>query len=220
MSISLWLQPDEIQFTTEGDPTESTSDDSNEEATNVGFKSTPFDQPDGGGVVAPRSTDSYGPGGRYPGGLPTFIRDVPTQTGRYPAQADESAKIAIRIDYARRWVRQEISTLEVLEGRIMKLVDLREQLMQERETVIQQAVGGSVEDFPLPPDPDRFARNLHLTEIVKIDNAFYEIDENGEPDFDSINFGDTSDPHNVDVGGISPYPGLLPNPDGSDPQAV
>ena len=115
------------------------------------------------------------------------------------------------------------STGEVLLGGVgggQAAAQSQAQLMQERETVIQQAVGGSVEDFPLPPDPDRFARNLHLTEIVKIDNAFYEIDENGEPDFDSINFGDTSDPHNVDVGGISPYPGLLPNPDGSDPQAV
>jgi len=218
MSISLWLQPDQVQFTTENDPTADAKDDPNEKTTEKGFQSTPFDQPYGG-VVAPRSADSYGPGGRYVGGLPTFIRDVPTQMGRDAAQADETAKIAIRVDHARRWVRQEIATIQALEARIMKLMDLREQLMDEREMVIQQAVGGSVEDFPFAPDPDRFARNLHLTKIQEIDSAFYKRNEDGSLDFNTINVGDTSDPHNVVVAGISGEPGLLRNPRGADPFA-
>jgi hypothetical protein len=218
MSISLWLQPDEVQFTTDNDPVYDSDDNPNEQVTEKGFASTPFDQPYGG-EVAPRSTDSYGPGGRYVGGLPTFIRDVPTQMGRYAAQADETAKIAIKVDHARRWVKQEISTIQALEARIIKLMDLREQLMEEREMVIQQAVGGSVQDFPIAPDADRFARNLHLTRIREIDDAFYKRDEDGNLDFGSINVGDASDPHNVVIGGIAGEPGLLSNPEGADPWA-
>jgi hypothetical protein len=214
MSISLWLQPDEIQFTSNEDPTEDPDNNPNELFTDVGAASTPYDQPYGG-VVAPRSTDSYGPGGQYPGALPTFIRDVYTQVGRYFSQGDANAKIAIRTDHARRWASQSLAELTHLESRIMKLMDLREQLMNERDVVIQQAVGGSVEDFPDPPDLERFARNLHLTQIVtEMDRTFYVIGSDGEPDFATINLGTEDNPT-----GISNYDTLLPDPRGVDPYA-
>lgn len=215
LSISLYLQPDEILFTTNTDPNQDPSDNPNEAFTDAGVESTPYDQPYGG-VIAPRSTDSYGPGGRYTGSLPTFIRDVTTQVGRYFDQADTGGKIAIRTDHARRWVRQELAELELLENRILKLMDLREQLIQERDELIQQAIGGSVEDFPIPPDPDRYARNLHLTRIVtEMDGVFYEVNADGEPDFTSINLGTAQNPT-----GLSLYDTLLPDPEGTDPYAV
>lgn len=214
MSISLYLQPDEIQFTTDDDPSVDPDTDPNEIFTDVGAASTPYDQPYGG-VIAPRSTDSYGPGGQYPGALPTFIRDVYTQVGRYFSQGDANAKIAIRSDHAKRWTAQALSELTHLETRIMKLMDLREQLMLERDTVIQQAVGGSVEDFPDPPDGDRYARNLHLTQIVtEMDRTFYVLGSDGEPDFTQINLGTEENPT-----GISNYDTLLPDPRGVDPYA-
>jgi hypothetical protein len=214
MSISLWLQPDEIQFTTDNDPQEDTSDNPNEKFTDVGVSSTPYDQPYGG-VVAPRSTDSYGPGGQYPGALPTFIRDVYTQVGRYFSQGDANAKIAIRLDHARRWTHQSLSELSNMESRIVKMMDLREQLMQERDRIIEQAVGGSVDDYPDPPDENRFARNLHVTQIVtEMDSVFYEIGPDGEPDFTSVNLGTRESP-----AGISNYDTLLSNAPGTDPFA-
>lgn len=214
MSISLYLQPDEIQFTTDNDPKEDENDNPNEEFTDVGVASVPYDQPYGG-VVAPRSTDSYGPGGQYPGGLPTFIRDVTTQVGRYVNQGDANAKIAIRLDHARRWVHQNMSELAAIELRIIKLMDLREQLMHERDTLLQQAIGGTVEDYPDPPNEDRFARNLHVTRIVaEMDRVFYVLGSDGEPDFTSVNLGTAEEPT-----GISNYDTLLPNPKGTDPFA-
>ena len=110
--------------------------------------------------------------------------------GRYIEEGTAGAKIAIKMDWARRWVRHELSTLNKMEERIVKLMDLREQLMEERDNLIVTAVGGSVPDFAFAPDPTRYSRNIHLTEIVTaMDQTFYETDENGEPDFTRINLG-------------------------------
>lgn len=210
MAISLFLQPDEIQFTTDDDPLESPDDNHNEQATDVGFASTPFTQPSGG-AFAPGSTTGYGPGG--PPVRPNTRRDVYKQVGRYFDQGDASGKIAVRMDHARRWVRQELTELARLEGRIVKLMDLREQLLHERDVLLVQYVGGSVPDLPLPPDPDRFARNLHLTRIVTdMDRTFYELTADGEPDFDTVNVGTAQKP-----AGISFYDTLLRDVPGTDP---
>ena len=156
-------------------------------------------------MVAAKSTDSYGVGGRYQGGLPTFIRDPYTKIGRYIDLSDASGKIAIKTDYARRWVRQELKELSNQEARIIKLMDLREQLMTERDSLIKQAVGGTVPDFAEIPARDRFAANLHLTRIVmQLDRTFFEVDDEGEPDFDSVNIGGKSKPT-----GISNYDTLF-----------
>jgi len=215
MSISMWLQPDEILFSTNNDPTESPDDNPNEVFTDQGVESTPYDQPHGG-AIAPRSTDSYGPGGRYAGALPTFPRDAMTLAGKYFDQADAGGNVAIRMDHARRWVRQELGELEHLEQRIIKLMDLREQLMEERDTLIQQAIGGSVEDLPNPPDPSRYARNLHLTRLVsEMDGVFYQTNSDGEPDFTTTKLGTETNPT-----GISLFDTLFDDPVGVDPWAV
>jgi hypothetical protein len=214
MGISLWLQPDTTQFATNPDE----DPNPNEVFTRLGppsiERTAPYDN-----VIAPESTDSYGAGGQYPGGLPTFIRSIYRIVGRYFPEVESGAKVAIRMDHARRWVRQEISELCYMENRIMKMMDLREQLSNERDILIQQSVGGSVPDFPLPPDPDRFARNLHLTRIVtEMDRVFYKTTPEGEVDFDELNLreDDGTDPNNVVPTGLSFYDTLTPNPVGTD----
>jgi len=211
MSISLWLQPDEIQFTTAEDPAEAPSDDPNEVFTDVGSQSNPPDQPMGG--VAALRSGSYELGGFYEGNRSTMIRDSTNQIGRYVQEGDAGAKVAIRMDYARRWVGQEIAALGRLERKIVKMMDLREQLMQERDTLVQQAVGGSVSIFPFPPDGNRYARNLHLTRIVSdMDGVFYETNEQGEPDFTTLALGTQEAP-----GPLARYDTLLTDPRGTDP---
>jgi len=216
MSISLWLQPDTTQFTTRGDPSED------------GDPNKPFtkDGPEEGiipalyhNIVAPDSTDGYGSGGQYKGGLSTLIRNIVRIVGRYFEEDEAGAKIAIRMDHARRWVKQELSELAYLENRIIKLMDLREQLLHERNTLIPQAVGGSVPDFQEAPDVNRFPRNLHLTRIVtEMDRTFYKIGPDGEIDFSELNLraDDGSDPRNIVPTGISFYDTLTPNPPGTD----
>lgn len=211
-NVSMFLIPDELQFTSDLDPDEDPDVNPNLVNTDKGIPGTPFDQP-GGGVVGVESTDAYGPGGLYRGGRPNFARDPYTKIGRYIDLSDANAKIAIKMDYARRWIGQELKELSLLESRIMKLADLREQLIQERDVLIQQAVGGSVPDFPSPNDSERFSLRLNLSEIVtEFDGVFYETDTEGVPDFDTINFGT---PENPD--GISLYDTLFDNDPGLDP---
>ena len=235
MSISLWLQPDEILWTGSEDPTNLASNDPNELFTDVGSESQPPSQPYSG-VYYNASTDSYDVGGRYPGGIPISITSTTRLAGKYIDEADAGAKIAILMDWSRRWVRQEIAEMSGLEAKILKLMDLREQLMFERDTLVQQAVGGSVPDYLDPPDADRFARNLHLTELVRqMDSVFYETDENGEPDFSRINLGTRADGsslsepgNNIQGGetsqiipsGIAFYDTLFADPPGTDPYAA
>ena len=231
MAISLWLQPDNMQFPSEGDPGDSEDDDPNARITSEGFEDVPWPWPYGG-VVSEESTTSYGVGGQYKGGISMLRRDLTRMAGRYLEEGDAGAKIAIKMDHARRWVAQEIGELRHLEYRIIKLMDLREQLMHERDTLIAQAIGGSVPDYPSLNDPERFATELHLTRIVsQMDQTFYVTDENGEPDFTILNLGTRPDgtqlgeatttisgeSAQVNPGGLARQPTLFPDPAGTDP---
>ena len=89
----------------------------------------------------------------------------------YP-EADE---IGGQISIARRWVRQEISQLRNdLEARIIKLCDLREQLIIERDIILYNTLVGSVaalEEF----DPEEILKENHLSYIItNIDLNFFQ----------------------------------------------
>ncbi len=218
MAISLFLQPDETQFTSEENPNEDSKDNPNEMFTAQGPESTPADQPSRG-VVAPLSGD-YGVGGRYIGGMSSLQSDVFRVVGRYFSQGQAGAKISVRMNHAKEWVQQEIAALTKLETRIIKLMDLREQLITERNTIIFQAVGGSVPDYPIPPSTERFARNLHLTAIVSdLDRVFYKTSPDGEIEYDAPNLrrDENSGINNVTPSGMSFYDTLLPDEEGIDP---
>ena len=96
------------------------------------------------------------------------------ETNIYP-EADE---IGRQVSVARGWVRQEIAQLRNdIEARILKLCDLREQLIKERDEVIHNALVGSVaalKDF----DPKEVLSENHLSFIVtNIDLNFFELKE-------------------------------------------
>ena len=195
--ISLYLQPDDVQFTSELDPIEDPNFNPNTSNTDLGNPDLPFDQPYGG-VVAAKSTDSYGVGGQYQGGMPTFVRDPFSKIGRFIDLSDASSKIAIKMDYARRWVRQELKELGNMEARILKLVDLREQLLVERDSLVKQAIGGTVPDYAEIPSRDRYSLNLHLTRIVaEMDRTFFKTNADGEPEFDTVRLGDRAHPEGI-----------------------
>lgn len=203
--ISLFLEPDDVLL----EQTEDTSP--NERVTDAGIPSVPADQPYYG-VVSTQSADSYGPGGRYRGGLPTFLRDPYNQAGRYFDASDAGSKIWNKIDQAKRWTRQALQEMARLENMIMRLADLREQLLREQDEILVQAVGGTVPGLPLPGS-SRFATNVHVSRIVsEMDSAFYKKDANGAPIFTQIERGTGEQP-----AGISLYDGLLDNPPGADP---
>lgn len=208
--ISLFLTPDDVQFAS-GDPMESPTTNPNTYFSDSGAAEAPSDQPYYG-VVAPQSSDSYGPGGRFMGGLPTFLRNPTNLIGRYIDLSDANSSIAIRTDAMRRWTEASIKEMDRLEHEIRKLADLREQLQQERDDILTQAVGGSVDDIPLP-DPNRYARTMHLATIVaEMDAVFYETNVEGAPNFDSIRIGTKDQPE-----GISNFDTLFADPTGYDP---
>jgi hypothetical protein len=89
------------------------------------------------------------------------------------------------IHATRGWVTQEIRALRNdLEARILKLCDLREQLMVERDEILPQAVGGSAPGL-VWSNNGQFASSHNMAVIVEgIDSVFYpERLQDGSRDF-------------------------------------
>tara|TARA_Y100000591_G_C21809357_1_gene686955 strand:- start:810 stop:1673 length:864 start_codon:yes stop_codon:yes gene_type:complete len=97
---------------------------------------------------------------------------------------DDSTKlVGDRIIAARSWIQQEIKELRNdLEARIIKLCDLREQLLIERNEIVVSAIGGTTPGTTF--DTEAFLSDLHLSHIVfALDTDFYETKEDGTADF-------------------------------------
>lgn len=121
--------------------------------------------------------------------------------------ANHAHTIGFRVDSARRWLPQEIKTLRNdLEARIIKLCDLREQLLIERDEILYQALGDAVPTLP-DFDVESFSEEHHLFSIINfIDRAFYDTSEG----FPNISNPRPGSPDN-------PYPTLLANaPNGEE----
>lgn len=204
--ISLFLQPDDVLFTGGQDPADDPDDDPNAEATDEFVPGTQSTYPYQG-IVAEKSTSGYGIGGRNPQGLATFSRDPYARVGRNIDLSSANQTIAIKMDYARRWTQQAIQEKRnLMEQRIIKLMDLRECLIQERNDILIQSIGGSVDILPELPNPGQYHRGLHLTRIVsEIDGVFY-VKTDGVPDLNSVNLGTASEPT-----GLSMYDTLFPD---------
>ena len=142
-----------------------------------------------GGVVYPKSGE-YAPGVQYEGGFLVIKKYVPARTGGRKELLDTSVSAAV--DLSRRWLHQTIdSRLHELEARILKLVDLREQLLQELDDLTMAAAGtvGSVPSL----DQDFYSEDLGVAKIVAaIDRIFYQTDAEGVPNFDALNAPDQS----------------------------
>jgi len=193
--ISLFLQPDTVFFDGGSDPEDNPNDDPNAEVTVAHVPGVTDLQPYYG-IISLESTTGYGIGGRNPMGLSTFSRDPNRRIGRDIDISDAAASIVIKMDYARRWTRQAIQEKRnLMEQRIIKLMDLREQLMEEQDAILVQSVGGTVGRMPELPSPELFHRELHLCKIVEaIDAVFYVKNEEGVPDMNSVNLGTGEDP--------------------------
>lgn len=137
------------------------------------------------GGLAHSTSTSPTQGGLYTGGWLPLWRYPPRRMGGNVSYADQAADMARTQDAARRWARAEIRALRTdLEARILKLCDLREQLIRERDELLATAVGGVVPG--LFWDPAQFAHSYHLSAITElIDSVFYPLKPDGEFDFSS-----------------------------------
>lgn len=148
----------------------------------------------GGGVVSPRSVDYTSPSedpddnglGAYRGGWPENVGFYTARQGaRMPNVANVSDSIVRLTGQVREWANQDIrERLQDMEWRILKLCDLREQLLKERDELLAQAFGGTssaLSDF----DDDRYVRG-HLVQNLVHDmgTLLFPTDEDGVPTSD------------------------------------
>jgi hypothetical protein len=86
--------------------------------------------------------------------------------GRMDRGAWDNDTIVRTMHDMRRWANQDIKTrLQDMEWRIIKQMDLREQLIYERDTVILQAFG-DLQDGVGPFDPDSFRQERLVPVII------------------------------------------------------
>jgi hypothetical protein len=141
-----------------------------------------------GGVAAPRSaapnepvsTDQDPGWGAFPGGyLETDAYYPARQGGRLDPGSYDHDGVTKSMQQIRGWASQEIKERQNLEWQIMKLCDLREQLVQERDDTLVQAFGGAVTGVG-PLDTTRFDESLLVQNIVQDMYALlYETDDTG-----------------------------------------
>jgi hypothetical protein len=172
--ISMFLTPDAFE------PVENDEapDNSSVETDAVRLRETePY-----GGTTYSASTDPM-VGGLYTGGWLPLWRYPPRRFGSNGSPVDQGAELHRTLHSARSWASNEIRTLRHdLEARILKLCDLREQLHQEMDELLPQAVGGVVPGVAYVPD--HYAQSHHLSNIVDlIDEVFYPLTAAGDFDF-------------------------------------
>lgn len=134
-----------------------------------------------GGTASAETTDPI-TGGVFTGGWLPLWRYPPRRFGTSQSYADHAAEMTRTIHAARHWVKQEIKYLRNdLEARIIKLCDLREQLIVEMNEIVPQAIGGSVPG--LPYNLDTFATTHNVATIVDgIDAVYYPQLQDGSYD--------------------------------------
>lgn len=174
--ISMFLSPDSIEVL---DREEETNEGEVLNRSNV-RETQPY-----GGIAASMSTDPTNPG-LYVGGWLPLWRYPPRRFGNTVSYTAQAADMTRTIHATRGWVTQEIKTLRNdIEARVIKLMDLREQLTLERDELLPQAVGGSVPMLQWQ-DNGEFASTHNVSPIVDgIDQVFYpDTLSDGRRDFD------------------------------------
>jgi len=182
--ISLFLKPDTTVILDEDDP----------ETAQAG---QPYQ-----GVVHAKSAD-YVPGQRYEGGYLSIKKYIPARVGGRKDMGD--SQVGDRTDAARQWLRQEIRTKrDDIEARIIKLMDLREQLRGELVDITMAAAGVTT-DIPAL-DENRYDKDLSAAHLVAaIDSVFYVMDGDNTPDFTTEN-----------LDRLANYPFLLSDDEGGE----
>jgi len=167
--ISHFLMPDETQFVDSPDGQESL------------FYNYPY-----GGVAAPQTAEYNEPTGTYyayPGGFVPLKKYIPNRYSYRPDFNENTDMVADLMATLRRPSTQAIrEKVQELEHRILKLCDLREQLVQERDDLLTQAFGGTLYAIP-DLDTDRFSDNLRSQQIIDlIDGIIFEKGPDGKTD--------------------------------------
>lgn len=136
-----------------------------------------------GGVIYPtsRSDDRIFSGTDTSGWL-NLWKYTPRKTGNKTSYwSTYGSVIGTKVESSREWITQEIKELRNdLESKILKLCDLREQLIHEKEEILVSAIGDTVREIEF--DSERFSEEHHLFNIIDfMDKVFYELDEFGRP---------------------------------------
>ena len=166
-NISLFLSPDSVYVVDE------------EDDTTPEMPTQPY-----GGVIYPL-TGSPAVGTAYEGGYLVVKKYPPARLGGRKDPQDGHMAGAVAV--TRKWVNQTLQfRLHDLEARIIKQCDLREQLLNELDA-LTMAAGGTVGAIPTL-DTDFYEDSLGVAKIVAaIDSIFYELDDEGVPDFTTTN---------------------------------
>jgi len=114
----------------------------------------------------------------YPGGDAVVDRFYPARLGQRGARTDLNIVTLMRS--MRDWANQDIKErVQDLEWRIIKQMDLREQLVKERDMVLQQAFGGSLNGLP-GFDETQFNPGLTVPSLIQeMYDLLYETEEDG-----------------------------------------
>jgi len=172
--ISSFMYPDATEIISE-----------NEDGSFVVVESYPY-----GGVVAPRSAEYNEPipvegkatgYEQYKGGMPRHSGYYAArQGGRTDRGSYDSNTVVRYMHQMRSWVNQTIKQrLQDIEWRIIKLCDLREQLLKERDEVLMQAFGGALQGVATFDD-ERFTSSLRVQNLIQdMDELLYDVDEDG-----------------------------------------
>lgn len=141
-----------------------------------------------GGLIGPTSalpnepvSSDQNPGwGGHPGGYLQSTTYYPArQGGRTDPGSYDHDTVVRSMRQIREWANQEIKERQNLEWQIIKLCDLREQLVKERDDVLVQAFGGALDGVG-PFDPTRFAEGLQVQKVVQdMYELLYQTEDSG-----------------------------------------
>lgn len=136
-----------------------------------------------GGVAAPKTANYNEPindYGEYPGGYVPLAKYLPNRVGARYDPSDTTDVVAFQVAEIRRWCNQEIrNKIQELEHRIIKVCDLREQLLIERDEVLVGAHGGTLFDMP-DYDTEVFPEDLLVQKVIaQIDASIFETTGDG-----------------------------------------
>lgn len=162
--LSLYLQPDDMVVIREGQET-------------IEVPAYPY-----GGILTPRTVplSEIGPSD---GGYLPHNSYLPYRLGSRQVVWDKSMPIAEAVQRVRGWIGQEIAFRNRMEERILKLMDLREQLLTERDEVIEQSVGGTITGVGFRNEFFSQAHRVHNI-MNTIDSVFYGKDDSGNLTYD------------------------------------
>lgn len=138
------------------------------------------------GIIAPLPDKNPQAGSLSTGGWLPLWKFPPRKFGKNLNMYDFGKEISDAVESAKRWIPQEIKELRNdLEARIIKLCDLREQLLKERDEILLGAVSGVTPSLLF--DSESYSESHHLSFIVNnIDNIVYpNLDSSMSRDFNN-----------------------------------